>query len=104
MKRHRFQIILGGVLVILYLAFWLWHSPWERKLTKEEIDQYMASIEKLPLPQGEAKALASRFRPWAEADDGKPVYMVNLLHYLPQLHSYPGAPEFQGTPQQSNAY
>jgi hypothetical protein len=59
---------------------------------------------KLPLPPGEAKVLTSRLRPWAEAADGKPVYMVNLIHYYPQLHTYPGAPEFQGTPQQSNAY
>jgi hypothetical protein len=99
-----FEIILGTVLLILYLAFWAWHSPWARKLTKAEIDHYMAIIEKLSLPQEEVKAIASRFRRWAEADDGKPLYMFNLIHFFPQVRTFPGAPEFKGTPQQSNAH
>jgi hypothetical protein len=98
------EIILATVLLILYLAFWAWHSPWARKLTKAEIDHYLAIIEKLPLPQAEVKAIASRFRRWAEADDGKPFYMFNLIHFFPQVRTFPGAPEFQGTPQQSNAH
>jgi hypothetical protein len=44
-----FEIILGTVLLILYQAFWAWHSPWANKLTRAEIDHYMAIIEKLPL-------------------------------------------------------
>ena len=99
-----FEIILGTVLLILYLAFWAWHSPRARKLTKAEIDQYLATLEKLPLPPGEVQTIASRFRRWAEADDGKPFYMFNLIHFFPQLRTFPGAPEFQGTPQESNAY
>jgi hypothetical protein len=46
----------------------------------------------------------SRIRRWAEADDGRPIYMFNLIHFFPQLRSFPGAPEFKGTPQESNAY
>jgi hypothetical protein len=103
MKRHKFEIILGIVLVVLYVAFWAWHSPWEGKLTKEEIAHYLASIEKLP-PEEKAKAVAPRLRKWAEADDGKPVYMFNLIRYFPQLRTFPGAPDFKGTPQESNAY
>ena len=99
-----FEIILGAVLLLLYLAFWAWHSPWVHKLTKAEIDQYLAIIDKLPLPPEEAKAIISRLRPWAEADDGKPFYMFNLIHFFPQLRTFPGAPEFRGTPQESNAY
>ena len=99
-----FAIILGAVLLILYLAFWAWHSPRARKLTKAEIDHYMAVIEKLPLPPGEVQAIASRFRRWAEADDGKPFYMFNLIHLFPQLRTFPGAPEFKGTPQESNTH
>jgi hypothetical protein len=99
-----FAIIFGTVLLVLYLAFWAWHSPWVQKLTKAEIDHYMAILEKLPLPPEEVKAIAARFRRWAEADDGKPFYMFNLIHFFPQLRTFPGAPEFQGTPQESNAY
>jgi hypothetical protein len=98
-----FEILLGTGLVVLYLAFWAWHSPWKRKLTGAEIDHYMAIIEKLPTPPG-AEAFISRLRAWAESDDGKPVYMFNLIHFFPQLRTFPGAPEFQGTPQESNAY
>jgi hypothetical protein len=99
-----FDIILGALLLLLYLAFWAWHSPWRHKLTQAEIDHYMAIIEKLPLQQEEAKAITSRIRRWAEADDGKPFYMFNLIHFFPQLRTFPGAPEFHGTPQESNVY
>jgi hypothetical protein len=99
-----FAIILGTVLLVLYLAFWAWDSPWRYKLTKAEIDHYMAIIEKLPLPPEEAQAICSRLRRWAEADDRKPVYMFNLIHFFPQLRTFAGAPEFKGTPQESNAY
>lgn len=40
----------------------------------------------------------------AGADDGKPVYMFNLIHYFPELRTFSGTPEFKGTPQESNAY
>jgi hypothetical protein len=99
-----FEIILGTVLLVLYLAFWAWHSPRVHKLTRAEVDHYMAIIEKLPLPPGEVNAIASRIRRWAEADDGKPFYMFNLIHFFPQLRTFPGAPEFQGTPRESNAH
>jgi hypothetical protein len=55
-----FEIILCGVLVVLYLVFWVWHSPWERKLTEPEIDHYMAIIEKLPL----SPDISPRVRRW----------------------------------------
>jgi len=103
-ERPMFEIILATALLILYLAFWAWHSPWVQKLTKAEIDHYMAIIEKLPLPQKEVQAIAARFRRWTEADDGKPFYMFNLIHFFPQVRTFPGAPEFTGTPQESNAY
>src|SRR5262249_3096437 len=46
----------------------------------------------------------SRLRSWAEADDGKPVYMFNLIHFFPKLQTFPGAPEFKGTPEEANAH
>ena len=38
-----------------------------------------------------------------ENDDGKPFYMLNLMRYYPELRRLPDAPEFKGTPQESNA-
>jgi len=99
-----FELIVAAVLVILYLAFWAWHSQGSGKLTQAEIDQYVANIEKLPLPEKAVQAFITRLRSWAEADDGKPVYMFNLIHFFPKLQPFPGAPDFKGTPEQANAY
>src|SRR4051794_27618710 len=73
-EREGAMVILGITLVVLYLVFWAWHSPWAGKLTKREIDHYLSIIEKLPLP-AEVKGHPARLRSWAKADDGKPVYM-----------------------------
>lgn len=98
-----FQLILAAAVVILYAAFWLWHSQGAGKLTQAEIDRHLAIIEKLPLPQNGVQAFIARLRQWAEADDGKPVYMFNLIHFFPKLQTFPGAPEFEETPEQANA-
>ena len=99
-----FELILGAALMILYMAFWAWHSQGAGKLTQAEIDQYLAIIEKLPLPEKGVQAFIARLRPWAEADDGKPVYMFNLIHFFPGVQTFPGAPEFKETPEQANAH
>jgi hypothetical protein len=99
-----FEFILAAALVILYVAFWAWHSQGAGKLTQAEIDQYLAIIEKLPLPEKGIQAFTARLRPWAEADDGKPVYMFNLIDFFPRLQTFPGAPDFKGTPEQANAH
>ena len=99
-----FELIFAGVLVILYLAFWAWHSQGGGKLTQAEIDQYVADIEKLPLPEKAVEAFIARLRPWAEADDGKPFYMFNLMHFFSRVQPFPGVPDFKGTPEQANAH
>jgi hypothetical protein len=104
MKQSRFSILFGTILAKLFTAFCVWHSPRQRQLTGDEIDHYMATIEKLPAPAEGIQAFTSRIRPWAEADDGKPVFMLNLLRFHPQLHTFAGAPEFKGTPEEANAY
>lgn len=101
---YLFPIVLAALFVALYWIFCHWHSQGGGKLTKAEIDRYLALIEKLPLPAEGVEAFCARIRPWAEADDGKPVYMLNLVSFFDALRSFPGAPEFQGTPQEANAY
>jgi hypothetical protein len=103
-RKMWFELILAAAFVVLYVAFWVWHSQGAGKLTQAEIDQYLAIIEKLPLPEKGVQAFIARLRPWAEADDGKPVYMFNLMHFFPRMQPFPGAPEFKGTPEQANAY
>jgi hypothetical protein len=99
-----FELILAVALVILYVAFWAWHSQGAGKLTQAEIDQYLAIIENLPLTEKGVQTFVARLRPWAEADDGKPLYMFNLIHFFPRVQTFPGAPEFKGTPEQANAH
>lgn len=95
-------LIIGIVLIVVYVIFWRWHSQGSGKLTKEEIDNYISIIEKLPIPEEEIQAIVSRLRPWAEADDGKPVYMFNMIRFFDEVRTYPGAPEFKGTPDEAN--
>lgn len=95
-------LIIGIVLIVVYVIFWRWHSQGSGKLTKEEIDNYISIIEKLPIPEEEIQAIVSRLRPWAEADDGKPVYMFNMIHFFDEVRMYPDAPEFKGTPDEAN--
>jgi hypothetical protein len=99
-----FAFIFGGILCVLFLGFWFWHSPPRRKLTGEEINRYLAAAEKLSLPEEAKTATLARLRAWAENDDGKPVSMLNLMRFYPQLHRFPGAPDFQGTPEQANKF
>ena len=106
MKRHSSNIVIGAGLLGLFLGFRFWQSPASR-LTRSEIDCYLAAIDlQLPLPTEEKKDLLDRLHAWAEADDGKPVCMLNLMrfHERPDL-TYPGAPpDFAGSAIEANAY
>jgi hypothetical protein len=102
-KIDKIQIALGAGLLGAFAGFWRWHSPPAKKLTPEEIDRYLARIAELPLPGEEAKNLVARLRPWADADDGNPVYMVNLNRYFAELRRWPGTPQFDGTPREAHA-
>jgi hypothetical protein len=94
---------VGAVCLGISLAFWFWHSPVRRKLTQPEIDRYLGAIERqVFLPEGDKPKVLARLCAWAEADDGKPFYMLNLMRYYPELQRFPGTPNFQGTPEQAN--
>src|SRR5262249_20703494 len=67
-------------------------------------DRCIATIEKLPRPKKAVHECVARLRPWAEADDGKPIYMFNLINFFSKLQPFPGAPEFKGTPEEANAH
>jgi hypothetical protein len=76
----------------------------KKKLTADEIDGYLARVAKLPLPGDDAEQLAARLRPWAEADDGKPTYLLNLNRYFAELRPFPGAPELDATPVEAHGH
>jgi hypothetical protein len=94
---------VGAACLGLFLAFWFWHSPVRRKLTQPEIDRYLGAIERqVFLPEDDKPKVLARLRAWAEADDGRPFYMLNLMRYYPELRRFPDTPNFQGTPEQAN--
>jgi hypothetical protein len=105
MGKYSFEIIFGLVLAVLFIAFCLWQTPGllGEKLTQKEIDHHIAACEKqLNIP--EKAQILKRIREWAEDDDGKPVHMLNLMRHYPELLRYPGAPDFQGSPEEANRY
>jgi uncharacterized protein (DUF1330 family) len=106
MIRWANQWAIGAVLLAVYAAIWTWQTPgWlQGPLTEAEIATCTDRVEReFPLPADERHQIAESLRAWARADDGRPVYMLNLMRYYPELRRYEGAPPFAGTPQESNA-
>jgi len=107
MKRLRFELTLGAFLSLLFAAFWLWQTPGivRGKLSAAEIDADLAAIERnLSAPEALKQQVIGDLRAWAERDDGKPVFMLNLMRYYAKLQSLPGLGDFHGSPAESNAY
>ncbi len=106
MSKHRFELAVAIVLAVVFAVFWWWQTPGSSgKLTRSEVDSYIRKIEpRMPMDPTEKAEVLSRFRAWGEADDGQPVYMLNLMRYFDRLKRVPGTEAFQGTPAQANAY
>jgi hypothetical protein len=101
MRNHWFEIMLAAVLATVYLGFSYWQSG--SQLTPSEVDGYLKVLERqLPKDLEGRDEFLARLRAWGENDDGKPVLMLNLMHFHKTLQPFPGAPE-QGTPEEANA-
>jgi hypothetical protein len=88
---------LGAALLAACCALWLWQSPGlvHAPLSSGEVARYIAAIDaQLPVDAASKPAMLDRLRAWAEADDGRPVTMLNLMRYR----------EHTGESEQSNAY
>ncbi len=104
-KRHRFELWLAIAFIGVVAAVWLLQFPGllQGSLTHAEVDRYIAAIDtQIPMDPTEKAASLARLRAWAQADDGRPVYMLNLMRYYPHLHPISGAAPFAGTPAQAN--
>ena len=105
MKRFGFNSAFAAVLLAIFAAICVWQMPGitGSKLSKDEVARYMQTIERVFPVQGEERTLfLARVRAWAEADDGRPIYMLNLMRYYEKLRAIPGAPAFGGTPREAN--
>ncbi|MEJ6002956.1 hypothetical protein [Paucibacter soli] len=102
--RYRFELILALVFALLWGGVWLWQNP-HRPIKPAEAEQFIADTEKLPFPPEERAEMRQALRAWMAADDGKPVYMLNLMRNYPELRRYQGSlATNQFTPAQSNAH
>jgi hypothetical protein len=106
-RSSRFEIVLGGVLLALFLGFGLWQSPslWRGPLTPTELDHLVAELEAhIALAPDEKAAFIARLREWGSMDDGRPVLLLNLTRYREQLGALPPGSDFEGTPLEANAH
>ncbi len=103
-RRFRFELIL--IVVLALFVAWVWHKQEPNApLSNAETDRYMAVIEaKFPMPGGMDKpATMSRLRAFAKNDDGRDVYMLNLLRNNDRMAAGPAAAgSFKGTPEEAN--
>lgn len=107
MKTNRFQTFLGAAFVAVFLGFCLWQQPGllGKRLSAAEVDRAVNYVERtLPFDPAAKPHILRSLRAWAEADDGQPVYMLNLMRLYDQVRPLPGAPAGKLSPQQSNQY
>ena len=105
-RLDRFQWILGALLAALVAAVCLQQSPgwWRGKLSAAEVDAFVArAAAQVPLPPEQKDEILARLRAFGLADDGKPLYMLNVMRYFPQPKALPGVPAFKGSSAEANA-
>jgi catechol 2,3-dioxygenase-like lactoylglutathione lyase family enzyme len=106
-RERLFNLALGVGLFAIFLAFFLWQTPWlwNSPLSQEDIDHYTAELQQHTVMEPEHKAaFISRVREWAAGDDGRPVLLVNLMRYRDTLGELPPGTAFEGTPAEINEY
>jgi hypothetical protein len=100
-NRYRAEALLGLASAGAVLGVSAWQST--RKLSPADVDHYIGILEReLPPELEDRDEFIARLRAWAENDDGRPVYMLNLMRFFDHLKSFPGAPT-TGTPKEANA-
>ena len=101
MSKYRFEAILAVVLIALFFGVSSFQSA--SKLTKAEVDDYVSIMERdLPKEMEDRAEFIARLRDWGMNDDGKPIYMLNVMRFFDKLHPIPGALS-TGTPKEANA-
>ena len=108
MTLNAMNLKVGALLIALWGAVaWFFYAP-ATPLGEQEIDAYMGKVQTLLQtsfvmpegsgvdPRGLEGALAD-LRAFAERDDGKPVYMVNLMKWREGELSFPAGADLAGS-------
>ncbi len=105
MKKYRLELILAALFMAIYLVFAHWQAP-GTKLTQAEIDGYAQRIEQGTgfMSAEQRAAFLAHLRAWGEADDGEPVYNLNLMRFYKELQPIPGVQLHGSTPEEANAF
>lgn len=97
-------LLLAAVLALF--VWWAWRKQEPRRpLTTAEIDRYCEEVDaRFPVPGGQDRAAwVARLRRFGENDDGRDIYMLNLLRYHETMAKGPAAAgSFAGTPHEAN--
>jgi uncharacterized protein (DUF1330 family) len=107
MRRFRFEAALAVLLLAAFAGVWIWQAPGTIRgsLGAEEIDAYLGAIGRnLTATPEENTELLERLRAWCDADDGQPVYMLNLMRFFDELRTDVGLEDFAGSPREANAH
>ena len=86
------RIALGiwAAALALYAAFWLWYVGIPNPLTPEEVETYLAQIER---SEHFAPEQIAALRAFLLADDGGEFFMLNLVRFHPGDVAGPGSAE-----------
>lgn len=104
MGQFSFELAMAGILGLFVLWVWRKQEP-RRPLSSDEIERYCTIVEaQFPMPDGMDRAkMLARLRGFAERDDGRDIYMLNLLRYHERLSTgRDTAARFTGTPLEAN--
>ena len=80
------QLIVFGVCVTLYVAFFLWYRSFGKPLTQEKANSLIEALhQESQKREGknheEAGELLEKFKEILHADDGKEFFMINLMKF-----------------------
>lgn len=105
MKKYKFELSLAVVFVAIFIAALAFWGDWAGgRMTRQEVDEYLAEIDKnLEWPEPMKSYMMTSLREWGYADDGKEFMMLNMMRYHDELLEYPGSIKgFDGSPRESN--
>jgi hypothetical protein len=107
MKTIGFMPALALAFVATIAAVFLWQNPGVTgdRLSSAETDAYLKAADRqIALPAAEKADMLVRLRAFADHDDGRPVYMLNLMRFYPKVRALPGGPKADMSPAAANAH